>query len=140
MSTIWTPGGERPVGRGDPGDEAEAPGAAGADAHDGETHADVDDAVDDPELAAVQRQLADTPAAVVVANHALGLFHLAALHLSQQPPHFDDAKLAIDAMAGVVEGLAGRLGDDEPALADALAQIRLAFVQIKAASGDTPAQ
>ena len=100
---------------------------------------------DDPEvadmearLAEVQRQLAETPAQVVVANHCIGLFQLAALHLSHQPPKLEDAQLAIDALGAVVEGLRGRLGDDEQSLDDALAQIRLAYVQVKA--GLTPGE
>ncbi len=88
----------------------------------------------------LRRQLLGTPAEVVVANHAYGLFELAAIHLSQQPPRRDQARLAVDAMATLVEGLAGRLGEAEPSLKDALAQIRLAFVQISesspAADGD----
>ena len=78
----------------------------------------------------LRRQLLGTPAEVVIANHAYGLFELAAIHLSQQPPRRDEARLAVDAMASLVEGMAGRLGEAEPSLKDALAQIRLAFVQI----------
>ena len=78
----------------------------------------------------LRRQLLGTPAEIVVANHAYGLFELAAIHLSQQPPQREEARLAVDAMAALVEGLAGRLGEAEPSLRDALAQIRLAFVQI----------
>ena len=84
----------------------------------------------------LRRQLLGTPAEVVVANHAYGLFELAAIHLSQQPPRRDQARLAVDAMATLVEGLAGRLGEAETSLKDALAQIRLAYVQI---SESTPA-
>jgi hypothetical protein len=51
--------------------------------------------------------------------------------LSAQPPRLADAALAIDAVACVVEGLGSRLGDEHSTLADALANIRLAFVQIK---------
>jgi hypothetical protein len=47
--------------------------------------------------------------------------------------------LAIDALGALVEGLAGRLGDAEPSLVDALAQIRMAFVQIQA-SADAPSE
>src|SRR5438067_11367580 len=90
------------------------------------------------ELAEVQRQLLETPASVIIANHAIGLFQLAALHLNQQPPNFVDAQLAIDALGSVVEGLGDRLGPDEDALRDALAQSRLAFVQIKSAGGPPP--
>ncbi len=71
-----------------------------------------------------------TPAEVVVANHAYGLFELAAIHLSQQPPNLDEARLAVDALGAIVGGLAGRLGEAETSLLDALAQIRLTYVQI----------
>ena len=113
MSSIWTPGGERPVGRAD------------------EEPAEVDEPTAE-ELEALTRELAATPAAVVVANHAMGLFELAALHLSQQPPNLGEASVAIDAMGALVEGLAGRLGEHESTLKDALAQLRVAFVQIRA--------
>jgi hypothetical protein len=78
-------------------------------------------------------QLAATPAAVVVANHAFGLFELAALHLSLQPPQLEQARLAIDALAALVDGLGSRLGDAAPQLSDGLSQLRMAFVQIHAA-------
>jgi hypothetical protein len=85
-------------------------------------------------LEELRRQLLSTPAEIVVANHVYGLFELAAIHLSQLPPGLDQARLAVDAMAALVEGLQGRLGEPEPALRDALAQIRLAFVQISESS------
>lgn len=83
----------------------------------------------------VRRQLLQTPASIVVANHAYGLFELAAIHLSEQPPSLEEARLAVDGLGALVEGLAGRLGDAEQPLTDALAQIRLAFVQISGAAG-----
>lgn len=90
-------------------------------------------------MAQLQQQLTETPAAVVIANHCFGLFELAALHLSLQPPNLSESQLAIDALAAVVEGLAGRLGEHGAQLTEALSQLRLAFVQIRAAnlgSGD----
>jgi hypothetical protein len=94
------------------------------------------DAEDEAALAArleeLRHQLVSTPAEVVVANHAYGLFELAAIHLSQRPTRLDQARLAIDALGALVEGLAGRLGQAELSLVDALAQIRLAYVQIQA--------
>ena len=86
------------------------------------------------QMAALQEQLAQTPASVVIANHCFGLFELSALHLSLQPPQLAEAQLAIDALAAVVEGLVGRLGEHEGQLKEALAQLRLAFVQIRAAN------
>jgi len=88
------------------------------------------------EMAEVRRQLLEVPASTVVANHVMGLYELAAIHLSNQPPGLEDARVAIDAMGGVVENLEGRLGENEGALRDALAQLRLAFVQVQAAAGE----
>jgi len=85
------------------------------------------------EMAEVRSKLATVPAAQVVANHAMGLFELAAIHLQQERPQFSEAALAVDAMGAIVEGVgADRLGDVGPTLTDALQQIRFAFVQIKA--------
>lgn len=84
------------------------------------------------EVAEVRRQLASVPAEQVVANHAMGLFELAAIHLQQSPPRLADAALAIDAMGAIVEGVGPeRLGEAGSTLEDALNQIRLAFVQVK---------
>ena len=123
MSSIWTPGGERPV-------QPEGSGAGQAlPPEEPMTEEEMQ-----AQMAALQEQLAQTPASVVVANHCFGLFELAALHLSLQPPQLGEAQLAIDALAAVVEGLDGRLGEHEGQLKEALAQLRLAFVQIRAAN------
>jgi hypothetical protein len=121
VSTIWTPGGEQPVGGG--GDESERE----------PTEAELE-----AQMEELRRELASAPASAVVANHCVGLFQLAALHLSLQPPKLDQAQLAIDALGALVEGLAGRLGDEEQQLKDGLAQLRLAFVQIKATADAAP--
>lgn len=131
MSSLWTPGGEHDVPRARPG-AAGGPGPTTTPSAPPGPAAGPDD---ETELAAIQQELASTPAAVVIGNHCVGLFQLAALHLSQQPPNLDDARLSIDALGALVEGLEGRLGADEPTLVDALAQLRLAFVQIVAAMG-----
>lgn len=82
-------------------------------------------------LAEARQRLAEVPAEVVIVNHAMGLYELAAIHLTAAPPSLDQAALSIDALACLVEGLGDRLGPDNAVLADALANIRLAFVQIK---------
>jgi hypothetical protein len=116
MSSLWTPGGERPVDR-----QPETPAEP-------ELTADQEQLLG--ELEAAREQLAQTPASLVVANHAIGLFQLAAIHLDREPPNLDDARLAIDALSALVDGLQGRLGEEEPTLRDALAQLRLAYVQV----------
>ncbi len=83
----------------------------------------------------LRQQLADTPVELVVANHCFGLFELAALHLSLQPPRLDRARLAIDALAALLEAMTGRLGDEEAQLQEGLASLRLAYVQIQGAQG-----
>jgi hypothetical protein len=132
MSSIWTPSGERPVGPEEPSTSRPTPAA---DPHAEEVPSDEELTA---ELEEALQRLARTPAAAVVTNHVLGLFELGRLHLAQDPPNFVEAQLAIDAMAGVVEGLGERLGDATATLRDALAQIRLAFVQLRAAGGAQP--
>ena len=87
------------------------------------------------EMADVQRQMAEAPAAVVIANHAMGIYELATIHLRQQPPNLTEGKVAIDAFGALLESLKGRLGPDEPTLFQALDQLRMAFVQLSSAAG-----
>ncbi len=76
-------------------------------------------------------RLSSVPAEVVVTNHVMGLYELAAIHLSSDTPDLVQAALAIDALACLVDGLGDRLGPEAPTMRDALNNIRLAFVQIK---------
>ena len=127
VSSLWTPGGEHPV---DP-----EPATASTSVPQPESGAEPEaEAEILAELDEVRRQLAQVPPEVVIANHAMGLYELAAIHLSQDPPNAHAAALAIDAMGALVDGLAGRLGDAEPTLRDALAQLRLVFVQVTSPS------
>jgi hypothetical protein len=131
MSSLWTPSGEHPVDDEGPGRGTgrAAPADAGGPGDDERAATEASAQVEE-----LRRQLAATPAEVVVANHCYGLFELATVYLSQQPPLFEQARLAIDALGVLVDGLGVRLGETESALKDALAQIRLAFVQLAAAS------
>ncbi len=137
MSTIWTPGGERPVGQAGPAGPQSEPASAGPEAASADSEA-VSEAELEAKMGELRQQLADAPAELVVANHCFGLFELAALHLSLQPPRLPQARLAIDALAALVEGLAGRLGAEEGQLKDGLASLRLAYVQIQGGQGEGP--
>jgi hypothetical protein len=125
VSRLWTPGGDsEPDPRQSPEDAAAAveTGAGGAD----------DEAARE-QLRQLREQLAQTPVADIVANHVIGLWELAVLHLSPEEgtsPDLEEAQLAIDAVGALVEGLDDRLGRHQEPLRDALAQLRLAFVQI----------
>jgi hypothetical protein len=99
-----------------------------------------EDQAAEEELLEVAKHLAAAPAEDVVANHCYGLFELAALHLSQQPPQLEKARLAIDALGLLVDGLGDRLGQHAGPLAEGLSQIRLAFVRISSVTPDSDGQ
>jgi hypothetical protein len=133
VSSLWTPSGEHvpdePSGGPPVGDEPEGPPSP-------------DEIAMAEELRRVRAELAATPVADIIANHAVGLWQLAVLHLTPEEgeePRLDEASLAIDAMAGLVESLGDRFGPHAEPLRDALAQLRLAFVQVRGrGQGDPP--
>jgi len=138
MSSLWTPSGEHfPKKEADgaavpPPTAPGAPGAPGqpsaAPPSEEAAQAEAQAAVD-----AMRDQLASTPAEVVVANHCYGLFELAAIYLSQSPPMLFQARLAIDGLGALLQGLVGRLGEAEPSLLESLSQLRLAYVRLEGA-------
>src|ERR1700679_2502360 len=136
MSSLWTPSGEHfPKREGD--DDAPPPNDPGDDADVTQASREAplteEQAAAQAEVEAMRAQLAHTPAEVVVANHCYGLFELAAIYLSQTPPQLFQARLAIDGLGALLEGLRGRLGEAEPALMESLSQLRLAFVSLEGA-------
>ena len=112
----------------------------GADNQTGEGEPELDqesiDAMEEAQRAMDEsrERLASVPAEVVITNHVMGLYELAAIHLSANPPELTQSALAIDALACPVDGLGDRIGPDAPTMRDALNNIRLAFVQIKGAA------
>ena len=131
MSSLWTPDGEHRVTPATSEETAPAapstpPGSPGAPEP------------SEAELKELEKELVAAPVDAIVANHCFGLFQLAALHLAQRPPNLDAARLAIDALGALVEGLDGRLGDATETLTDALAQIRLAYVELTRVAGQAP--
>jgi hypothetical protein len=142
MSSLWTPSGEHFPKR----EEGEAGGSGGI----GGTGAQgppsgqsppprQDDSEGIPsaeaqaEFDAMRKQLASTPAEVVMANHCYGIFELATIYLSNKPPMLFEARLAIDGLGALLNGVRGRLGEAEPSLFEALSQLQLAFVQLEGA-------
>jgi hypothetical protein len=144
MSSLWTPSGEhfpqRDEGGTDPSSGPGRPPSPGRDDDDFEGDLEGDGAESGAVTAEAQaefdemrRQLANTPAEVVVANHCYGMFELATIYLSHTPPMLFEARLAIDGLGALLSGLKGRLGEAEPTLLEALSQVRLAFVQLEGA-------
>ena len=148
--SLWTPGGEHEVPRDQASEPTENPAPAGAQGPPA-SPAELDDAalaealgipsldeLSDEEraqleaavtqMAETERQLATTPPEVVIANHAMGMYELAAIHLRQSPPNLNEASIAIDALSALVDGLEGRLGENEATLREARSQLQQAFV------------
>jgi hypothetical protein len=139
VSTLWTPSGEHRPEEPEP-DPAEGPGhefeggGLDYDPSSGEEPSPEQIA----EMLRSRAELASVPVTDIIANHAVGLWQLAVLHLMPDPdpeglpapPRLDEARLAIDALGALVEGLGPRLAPHDETLRDALSQLRLAYVQV----------
>jgi Domain of unknown function (DUF1844) len=84
----------------------------------------------------MRQQLAAVTAADLVTELAAHLVNMATVRLGLPPERhaefmdLDQARLLVDALAGLLEGTKGRLGRAEPPLRDGLAQLRLAWVEL----------
>ena len=137
--SLWTPGGEVPVGpEGTPSEPAGGPdpgvtgrvGGPDLDALSPDERAQAEAMI--AQMADVQRQILSAPAAQFVTNHVVGFYELAAIHMGQPQPDLEEARLAIDAMAAVLDAVEDRLGEDGRALRDALSQLQIVFVRVSA--------
>ena len=140
MSTLWTPSGEHR-----PPDDPAADGAAPPEHPQTAAPGPEPSPEEVAALREVHARLVATPVEDVVANHALGIWQLALVHLGViTPPDADGrppvpnlaaAGFAIDAMAALVDGLGERFGENEPDLRNALTQAQMLFVEISEAPG-----
>lgn len=121
MSSLWTPGGEHSIPDRPRGADAEPELSEEEAAAMGEAAA---------EIAQIREELAAAPPELVVANHVMGLYELAAIHLNRPEPDLAAARLAIDALAAVLDRCAGRLGEPEATLVGARQQLQMAYVQV----------
>lgn len=119
--TLWTPDGDHPI------PPASDPSGAPADELTDEQQEQARQMAH--EMSEARQQLLEAEVATVLANHALGIYELAALHITSENPDMVEARLAVDALGVLVEGLEGRLGDGEPTLVDALNNIKIGYVQ-----------
>lgn len=153
MSSLWTPDGERPVPPRDTGTPAATPtdhpnGPAGGAPEvsealrtaasqlgvDLESMSPEDIAQLESEMAEMmraRREMAETPAADMVANHMMRLFDLTMIYLEADPPRFSDATTVIESFRAVLDHTGDRLGAHAELLNDALNQMQMVFVQVK---------
>src|ERR1700685_83019 len=130
MSSLWTPSGEH-FPQKDPGGASAPPSPPSPPSPPGSppppSPPGSSSSAPPPEMSAeaqaefdaMRQQLANTPAEVVMANHCYGIFELATIYLSHTPPMFFEARLAIDSLGALLEGVKGRLEEAEPSLLEA---------------------
>jgi hypothetical protein len=168
MSTLWTPEGEWPVNEDAGSQGSSLPGrdsgqggqsvgghkghsgqSAGGQGVGGQPSTEQSPSFppeanaassEEEEIARLRKELADAPVEVVLANHAAGIFELATIYMFSNPPKLPQAQLAIDALGALLGGLKGRLGEAEKTMEDALAQIRVAYVQMVSAQEEQGSQ
>lgn len=150
--SLWTPDGEVPVTRGGPPAGAGEPAAVSDEAVRSAAEAmGIDPSTLSAEdrqrlvelvsqMAEAQQRLAGAPADDVVANHAMGLYEFAAIKLGSEPPQLADARVAIDALGGLMAACGDRLGRHGEALTEALDSIRVVWVQLNDAVVAAPTE
>ena len=92
-------------------------------------------------------QLASVSAGDVIAEASLSLVALAYVRLGVPPEQHEQyrdleaARLLIDALGGMLAAVEGRVGAAEPGLRDALARLRMTYVEVAnlVQAGDAPA-
>lgn len=136
--SLWTPSGEHRVPReasrqadSEPSDTSPTDSASDAQSLEDltpEQRAQMEEMTQ--QMEAARARMLQLPSGSVIGQHALPLYELAALYLSQEPPRLDDAKAAIDAFGAVVETVGVRLGEAEAPLRQALNQVQLAYVEV----------
>lgn len=132
--TLWTPDGERPINRQPSPNPQTSPDSALGPLGD-DDFSDLSPEEQEQarrmasEFSSAREEILNADVADIIANHAMGLYELGAIHLTADAPNLAASRLAIDALGILVDGLEGRLGQHEDVLNEALQQIRLAFVQ-----------
>ena len=83
-------------------------------------------------------RLAETPVEAIVTQFAVELQEIAVLHLglaSERPESLAQAAIAVDAMGGLVDSLGDRLGPNADPLRQAVAALRLGYVEVSGQVG-----
>jgi hypothetical protein len=89
-------------------------------------------------LEEMREQLASVSAGDVIAEASLSLVALAYVRLGVPPEQheryrdLEAARLLIDALGGMLAAVEGRVGAAEPGLRDALARLRMTYVEVAA--------
>jgi hypothetical protein len=89
-------------------------------------------------------RLAETPVEAIVTQFAVELQEITVLHLglsAERPESLAQASIALDAMGAMVDALGDRLGPNAEPLRQAVAALRLGYVEVSSEvgqAGETP--
>lgn len=137
MSSLWTPYGEEPMPPSgadtppSPGGTGGGPGGPGDDQGQPE--------LDPEQMREMLARLAATPVEAIVTQFAVELQEIAVLHLGlagERPESLASAAMALDAMAALVDALGDRLGPNAEPLRQAVAALRLGYVEVASELGE----
>ncbi len=139
MTGLWTPGGDTQPEKNPAAGEiaTENPAPMMDEVFEGMSDEEKQAALE--QITQMRAELLSTPARDIIGNHIVGFYELASVHLSEaagaqgteRESRIAEASLCIDAMAAVVQGLGDRLDQHAEPLQAALAQMQMAFVQVK---------
>ncbi len=148
MSSLWTPYGEDPVppaGSGSPPGSGGGPGGAPPGGGGPGPGSGAED-IDPEQMREMLTRLAETPVEAIVTQFAVELQEIAVLHLglsAERPESLAQAAMAVDAMGALVDALGDRLGPNADPLRQAVAALRLGYVEVsndvKGTGESTPA-
>ncbi len=134
MSSLWTPYGEDPVPpASDQTSGTTTPSPGGTGGGPGAPGDDQGQELDPEQMREMLARLAATPVEAIVTQFAVELQEIAVLHLglaSERPESLASAAMALDAMGGLVDALGDRLGPNAEPLRQAVAALRLGFVEV----------
>ena len=143
MSSLWTPYGEDPVPPTGSGSPPPAGGIGGGPGGGPPDDISPDD-IDPEQMREMLTRLAETPVEAIVTQFAVELQEISVLHLglsAERPESLAQAAMAIDAMGAMVDALGDRLEPNAEPLRQAVAALRLGYVEVSAeveSAGETP--
>lgn len=150
MTGLWTPGGDNSSQNKSKNDtdlnaQAQEEIAATDDAFAGLSEEEKTQALE--QITKMRAELLGTPSRDIIGNHIVGFYELATVHLSDatgldgkaKEDRLAEASLCIDAMAATLSGLGDRLAQHKEPLSAALAQLQMAFVQVRNDDADNVA-
>ncbi|MGZ4803319.1 MAG: hypothetical protein ACXV9P_11990, partial [Acidimicrobiia bacterium] len=95
--------------------------------------------IDPEQMREMLTRLAETPVEAIVTQFAVELQEIAVLHLGlagERPESLAQASIAVDAMGAIVDAVGERFGPNAEPLRQAVAALRLGYVEVSSEIGN----